>query len=264
MDSGRGGVWLPLLRALTEATSDWVVWKNVDSALHGTGDVDSAAPRRAWPIIVDRVGRWAQDQSLGPTIVCRHIPRTLNLLTLLPEAGALLQLEVKAGATFRGSVQFHAEDVLALSHLDDRGFRQLRPGAEGVLKLMNNGMMRGARVDQEGLEAKHVPALLGADPDGVRLMAARFGPARGALLTGVDAVLAGGWDRRAMATVEAWALAKALAQPHVVAERVWFRAVTKRRCPVLGVVYRADRRVQGDVSRWLDRAAASHRVMAPS
>lgn len=260
MQEERAELWLPLLRSLTENVPDWTVWKNADSALHGTGDVDSAAPRRAWPTLAREVRRWAGEHGIGPVILCAHIPRTLNLLTLAPDGASLLQLEVKAGATFRGSVQFHAADVLALSEIDDRGFRRLRPGAEGVLKLLNNGMSRGAVIDLEGLAAKDVAALLRCDPEGVAAMADRFGPARKPLLAGVAAVLAGGWDRRAMLQVEAWALMKSAAQPHVLAERVWFRAYRKRTCPVLQVVYRADRRVQGDIDVWLQQARRSHAV----
>jgi hypothetical protein len=258
----RTQLWLPLLRALTTATPDWTVWKNAESALTGTGDVDSAAPRPAWPTVVRTVHGWALEQQLGPTIVCRHIPRTLNLLTVAPDGRSLLQLEVKAGATFRGSLQFSARDVLGLSSLDELGFRRLRAGAEGVLKLLNNGMVRGAQPNWEGIRAKNVLALLAADPEGVAAMAQRFGPARDALLRGVTAVQHDTWDRRAMGTVEAWALAKSLVQPQVLAERAWFRAYRKRTDPVLQVVYRADRMVQDDVGAWLRDVARTHRLLS--
>ena len=260
MEQERAALWLPLLRALSDDVEDWTVWKNADSALYGIGDVDSAAPRQVWPQLARTVRRWALEQGIGPVILCAHIPRTLNLLTVAPDGASLLQLEVKGGATFRGSVQFHAEDVLALSLIDERGFRRLRDGAEGVLKLLNNGMSRGGTQDAEGLRAKNVAELLRSDPEGVAAMAQRFGPARGALLAGVDAVLDGSWNRPAMVQVEAWALAKAVVSPHVVAERAWFRAYRKRTCPVLQVVYRADRKVQGDVDAWLDEVRRSHAV----
>jgi hypothetical protein len=38
--------WLPLLRRLTEVSESWAVWKNVDRALVGQGDVDSIAIAR--------------------------------------------------------------------------------------------------------------------------------------------------------------------------------------------------------------------------
>lgn len=261
MNTQRAPLWLPLLRTLTGATDEWAVWKNADSALYGTGDVDSAAPRSVWHLLEQTVATWAHEQDLGPTVVCRHIPRTLNVLTLLPGTQSLLQLEVKAGATYRGSLQFSAADIVALSVLDERGFRRLRDGAEGVLKMLNNGGSWGGRPNWDGLRAKSVVELLQADPQGAAAMADRFGAARGRLLAAVAATSRGEWDRGAVAAVEAHALAKAVVQPHVVAERLWFRGVRKPSCPVLRTVYRNNRVIEGDVGAWFRRAERNHRVL---
>lgn len=262
MSTQRAPLWLPLLRTLTAATDQWAVWKNADSALYGTGDVDSAAGRAVWPLLEQAVGSWAAEQGLGPAVVCRHIPMTLNVLTLLTGTSSLLQLEVKAHATYRGSVQFTAADIVALSVLDERGFRRLRDGAEGVLKMLNNGSQWGGRPNWDGLRAKSVVELLQRDPEGAAAMADRFGAARGPLLAAVDATRRGQWDQRAVAAVEAHALAKAVVQPHVVAERLWFRGVRKPFCPVLRTVYRNNRVIAGDVAAWLVQAEREHRILA--
>ncbi len=252
---------MPLLRQLTERTPHWAVWKNADSALLGTGDVDSVAPRPAWGLIEGAFHDWARTGDLGPSFTCRHIPRTANHFVLLDGGPDLLQLEVKAGATFRGSVQFHAEDVLALTRLDDRGFRALRPGAEGLLKLVLNGMGRGGRPDWDGIAAKDVLELLEEDWAGAERMAGRLGRGGAAALRGARAALRGEWDRRSMLSVEAWAVAKAVVQPQVVAERVWFRAVRKPGCPVLRTVYRHGRRVPtNDPGGWLSLVAEDHQL----
>jgi hypothetical protein len=233
--------------------------------LLGTGDVDSVAARRAWPMIEREFHAWAQQRDLGPSFSCRHIPRTVNHFVLLSGGPDLLQLEVKAGATFRGSVQFHAVDVLALSQLDERGFRELRPGAEGLLKLVLNGMQRGGQPDWDGIADKHVLELLQSDWEGAERMAARLGPGGGAALRGAQAALAGDWDHRAMLELEGWAASKAVIQPHVIAERVWFRLVRKPRCPVLRTVYQHGRRVpDADPSGWLHEVAAQHPVRGGS
>jgi hypothetical protein len=258
--SERWDLWLPLLRGLTAATPHWAVWKNVDSALIGTGDVDSAAPKGVWPVIDRTFRTWAIERELGPVFACTHIPRTLNHFALLPGTTDLLQLEVKSGATYRGSVLFRAEDILALSMDDPRGFRRLRPGAEGVLKLLTNGARRGGRPDWDGLRDKDVVALLEEDPDGVAAMIDRLGPAGDAVRAAVGAVRDGGWDRRAMLRAEGWAVAKALVQPHVVAERTWFRAYRKRTCPVLKVVYRRGRSAPTDLDAWLRAVSEEHTI----
>jgi hypothetical protein len=257
----RAELWLPLLRRLTEQTPYWAVWKNADSALLGTGDVDSVAARRAWPMIEREFHAWAQQRDLGPSFSCRHIPRTVNHFVLPSGGPDLLQLEVKAGATFRGSVQFHAVDVLALSQIDERGFRELRPGAEGLLKLVLNGMHRGGRPDWDGIADKHVLELLESDWEGAERMAARLGPGAGAVLRAANAARRGDWDRRAMLELEAWAAAKSVVQPHVIAERVWFRLVRKPRCPVLRTVYQHGRRVpDADPMAWLRTVGEGHHV----
>ena len=85
----------------------------------------------------------------------------------------------------------------------------MRPGAEGLLKLVLNGSRWGGRPNFEGLRTKHVAELLDQDEEGARLCAPLFGPAAPAVLALADSVRAGGWDRTAMLKVEAQALFKA-------------------------------------------------------
>ena len=47
----RGELWLSLLRRLTAASATWLVWKNVESALTGQGDIDSAAAPADWDVL---------------------------------------------------------------------------------------------------------------------------------------------------------------------------------------------------------------------
>jgi len=44
----RRELWLDLLRRLTATSPTWLVWKNVESALDGEGDIDSAAAPADW------------------------------------------------------------------------------------------------------------------------------------------------------------------------------------------------------------------------
>lgn len=130
--------------------------------------------------------------------------------------------DAPARGTFRGSTLISAETLLPLSEIDARGFRRVRPGVEGVIKLCMNGVRKGGLPNWDALEVKRVAELLAADPDGVRLGAQLLGAARQALLAGAEAVVHGEWDRRAMATVEAWSLLRAVAEPEVPASRMWF------------------------------------------
>ncbi|HUP18961.1 MAG TPA: hypothetical protein VM778_03300 [Gemmatimonadota bacterium] len=263
MTVDRSALWIPLLQRVTREFPRWAVWKNVESALSGHGDVDSFAPPEDWPAIARTWRAWARESGLGPAIVCRHVPQGPHFVALEPGSPWLVQFDVKMLATFRGFGLMDVPELLELAEMDERGFRRIRPGAEGVLKLVYNGMRPGGRKDEAGLEAKRVVELLRSDPEGVRRGAELFGPARGAVQRAVDAVVAGNWSRSSLVAVEAWSLVRSLAEPQTSLGRLWFGQVTKKRCPILQVIRERDRRLPGDVDAWLEavRRAPGHTVL---
>jgi hypothetical protein len=263
MRQDRTDLWLGLLCRLTDRFPRWATWKNVDSAFAGTGDVDSLAPRSDWAAIGETFMEWAGECGFGPAIICPHVPQGPHFITFEPGATHIVQLDVKIRATFRGSTLVDAQHLLPLTMMDARGFRCVRPGADGVIRLCSNGIRLGGRADHEALAQKRVAGLLASDPEGVEAMAQLFGPARRAVQAGAKAVVEGGWDRRAMATVEAWALVRGLVEPHVIVSRLWFAQVPKRRCPVIRLIRESDRRVPDAAafSAWIDDVRQSHRVL---
>ncbi|MBW3660102.1 MAG: hypothetical protein KY397_00520 [Gemmatimonadetes bacterium] len=261
----RAALWLPLLRSVTERFPRWSVWKNVESALTGHGDVDSFAPASDWPGVERTWIEWLREHGLGPAVVCRHVPQGPHFVALDPASPYLIQFDVKLLATFRGCALMGVDELLAMSEMDALGFRRIRPGAEGVLKLVYNGMRAGGRKDPEGLATKNVVELLESDPTGVGQAAELFGVAGAAVRRAADAVVDGRWDRPSLMAVEAWAHARAIATPKVALGRVWFNRVSKKRCPVLQVIREHDRRLPEDRAAWLDRVARveSHRMILP-
>lgn len=256
----RTELWLPLLRELTDTYPGWAVWKNVSSAFAGTGDVDSFAPPSDWDAIEHTFSRWAARQGLGPMIVCRHIPQGPHFIALQEGSPYLVQLDVKVRGTFRGSTLIDAWQLSDFSEIDDLGFRRVRPGVEGVIKLLMNGTRKGGAPNHNGLRVKNVRDLLATDPEGVEAASVLLGPAAGALRRGAAAVLADGWDHRAMRTVDAWCLARSVAEPGVAASRVWFLKYRAPRCPVVALIRDHDRRVPDDRSAWLAEVARDHEV----
>ncbi|MFN2521436.1 MAG: hypothetical protein ABR525_10375 [Candidatus Limnocylindria bacterium] len=253
-----GALWLPLMRSLTAVTRSWLVWKNADAALAGIGDIDSAAMKAEWPEISTAFRAWAAEERLLPTTVCPHIPGGLNLLALPADSGSILELGVKETKVFRGSILFRTEDLLPLAELDARGFRRLRPGAEGVFKLVLNGARPGGRADEAGLAAKDVRRLLRLDPEGARLAAPLFGPAAPSALAAASAAAAGGWDRRAMMALETWAILRGPRHPRLLARRAWFRLRGSRSCPIVRALLGDHRRIPGDRPRWLAEVRREH------
>jgi hypothetical protein len=257
----RTGLWLTLLRELTETYPGWAVWKNVGSAFAGTGDVDSFAPPADWPGIERTFERWVASQpGLGPVIICRHIPQGPHFIALQEGSPYIVQLDVKIRGTFRGSTLIDAWELQRLSEMDPLGFRRVRPGVEGVIKLLMNGTAKGGRPNPEGLRVKRVAELLSEDPAGVDAGADLLGAAAGALRRGAAAVVDGRWDQPAMRRVEAWSLVRSVAEPGVAASRLWFLYYQAARCPVVSLIRDHDRRVPPDRDAWLREVASDHVV----
>ncbi|HET7232152.1 MAG TPA: hypothetical protein VFJ16_19250 [Longimicrobium sp.] len=256
----RTALWLPLLRRLTREVPGWVLWKNAESAFHGTGDIDAAAPEEDWPLVERIFCRWAAEAGAGPVVVCRHIPGGLNLVAVPPGGTHLLEMGVKCTRLWRGAPLFGHADLMAHARMDPRGFRRVRPGAEGVYKLLLNGMRRGGAPDWPALRDKDVPALLRADPVGARAAARRFGPFAPAAARLARAVAGDGWDRPSAAALELWAALRALRSPGVALARLRFRRAGGKRCPVLAALLAAHRRIPADRDAWLRDVARTHRV----
>jgi hypothetical protein len=253
----RRDLWLPLIRRLTEASSSWLVWKNVDSALDGEGDIDSAAAPADWDALEEQFLQWARELDLLPVALCRHIPGGRNLIAAPIGSNTFFELSIKHDKAFRGSTLFVLDDLLAMSEQDERGFRKLRPGAEGLLKLVLNGSKWFGRPDVEGLKSKHVRELLASDPEGVAIASHVFGRAGGAARELAQAVVDGHWNRRAMGMIEARALANGLRHPSVMARRAWFRLTAQQRCPVVYAIGHG-RIVAEPRDAWLADVARTH------
>ncbi len=256
----RSALWLPLIRTLTRDFPDWVIWKNADAALAGSGDIDSAAPARDWDAIVVAFRLWARDCGLGPVIECRHPPRTMFLAALTEDRRTFLELDVLGRKYFRGATLFRAEELLPLAAVDDRGFRVIRPAAQALILLLCNGLRWGGRPDFAGIQRRHVRTLLQTDLEGVGAAARSLHLPEKAVHTAVRSLLAGRWDRRAMLAIEAYTVGRSLLEPQVIANRIRFRAFSKTGCPLLRTIFFDDRTISGDPDAWLAAVREGHRV----
>src|SRR5438093_5925107 len=218
----RTDLWLALVRRLTEVCPKWTIWKNADAAFNGLGDIDSAAPMEDWETIVLEFRRWAASRALGPVIECRHPPKTMFLLTPDRSTSTLLELDVLGRKYFRGWTLFRAEDLANLSEIDVRGFRRLRPGSQGLILLLGNGLKWGGRPDLESLRKRHVRELLEQDPEGAREAAWAFRLPRRAVASAVRSLLAGEWAVGPMWRIEASAAMRAFGEPAILAKRARF------------------------------------------
>lgn len=257
---GRSGLLLPLFRALTELSTSSMVWKNADLALAGVGDVDWMAPQVVWPSIVAEVRRWADGAGLGPVIVCNHLPDGMFVIALNGH-DEFFQLDLRSRVSFRGATVFGAEDLVQMARMDPQGFRRLRPGAEGLLKLVLKGLTWGGRPRLGKLQSEGVLPLLEQDAAGVRDAAALFKPASTALISAAGSFSRGNWDQSAMLMVEVACSVKAMTQPGDALRRARFRAYGMKRCPVIQASVNGFRRPPAkDYTSWLGRVSECHQV----
>jgi hypothetical protein len=255
----RTSTWISLLRRLTDEQPSWLVLKHPESAFTGSGDVDAAAPRASWAAIESTFCSWAIEHDLGEVISCPHAPGWLHLVALDPLGGRFYELDLNERKVLLGSTFYRAEDLLPLATTDSRGFRRVRPGAEGLIKLIHNGTRRGGRTNPEGLRVKQVLELMAEDQAGVELASALFGRAANAIMRGARACLAGRWDRPSMIAVELRFLLRAPLEPRMVLWRLVFRR-RKVRCPVLRTVFLDRRQPPADPGLWIEAVRQNHRV----
>lgn len=247
--------WLPLLRRLTAREPDWFVWKNADAAISGSGDVDSAAPQRAWGGVTAEFCAWASATGAGPVVICTHAPGSLVAVACVgSDRRALAQVDVYQ----RMGRIAHADKISASAELDPRGFRRLRPGAEGLLLLLAVSRRPGRKPESPEALGR-IRSLLRSDPEGAEKAARAVGLGGSLALLGARAVAEGRWSVGAMAALELVYAQHAIVEPAQRLAWVRFRLRRESRCPVLEAL--ADgRRIRGDVDAWLRAVSSNHSV----
>ena len=249
---------LSLLTALTDSCPSWAIWKNIDSALSGAGDVDSLAEPREWPRIIDLFGKWAEAAGLRPIIVCRHLPGALFLVACDQASGRLTELDVYSHLVLRGTAYVVPEEARALTEVDPRGFRRLQPGAEALfLLLAKRPNSRGGQRDETD---ERIRELLASDPAGVARAATLFGRSAHAAILSADAAATGGRNRLAMARWRFGALARVARTPRLAGSRILFGLRRGSDCPVITALA-SDRRIPPEPETWLAEVKRSHTVI---
>jgi hypothetical protein len=169
-------------------------------------------------------------------------------------------LDLCADCYWRGAPLFSAEQVAPLMATDRRGFRYLRPGAEGVLLLLLNGIRRGGAADREAIENQLVRELIESDSEGVRAAATVLRVAQDECLTLVDSLRHGTWKRTSALRLELGAIARAVASPRNLASRAVFRAHAFRGCEIIRAT-RTGRNRPHNLASWLQQVSETHRVV---
>ncbi|MFN2490070.1 MAG: hypothetical protein ABR529_10090 [Actinomycetota bacterium] len=256
----RSALWLDLMRRVTQSCPRAAVHGHVAEGFAGEGDVDLLVPESEWAVLEREFDAWARRSLLGPVVACRHRAGVLILVALADEGAPFFELEARARRFFKGSTLYVAQDFGPVLETAPDGYRRVRAGAAGLLKLVPNGLARGGGLKWKGAKAERVGRLLAEDPDGVRVAAELFALPRGPLVAAADSMAHGGWDRRAVLVLQASAAARGVLELPTLVARARARLGPGGRCLVLETIGKHKRRVPGDRREWLRRAAVDHRV----
>lgn len=256
----RSAEWLGLLRRFAARSPRWAVHGDVTEGFTAEGDVDLIAAEGDWPAISEEFAAWRTESGLGPVVVCPHRPGVMVLVALPRNGGPFYELEVRARRHFKGSTLWTADRLAPLTEIAPEGYRRVRAGAAGVLKLLPNGLAGAGGPKWNAAKRDRVARRLAADREGVQAACCLFGLAARAAERGAEAVAAGGWSRRDMLVVEGWALLRSLGEWRTLWSRARFRTGRAGRCAVLEAVA-GGRRVPADEDAWLTAVAADHEVI---
>lgn len=258
------------MRTLTARHERLVVWKHLERALRGRGDIDAAAPEPDVAAIAADAAAIAPDTLHAQYVVrCPHVPdRFLQFFVQPSRLPQLFELDICFQPS-RGSARWADPVGLArLAAIESAGIRSLRPGAEAVVSIVLHGLSASGRNRLAGDEDDIVTRGLRIDLAGAREACAVLppAPARRHLHELVEALAAGRWDSR----LARWAflafVRSGLGSPDFGARRLAFRArlASGRVCTMVKVARYHGRRVPPDRLTWfLDQARAEgHEVQA--
>jgi hypothetical protein len=215
------------LREMSDRHRSLFVWKHLERALRGQGDVDAAAPAGDLANIladIDAIGQ----KTLGATHVirCHHVAdKSLHFFVQPDRLPQLFELDICTQPS-RGLAPWATPSrMLAMTVVTPEGIRRLRPGAEAVVSIVYHGLSSSGRARLQGDDLLLVNKGLAEDMVGVEQACLWLPPrpARRSLFALAAQLSQGRWERRtAQHTYIAFAAA-ALAHPAFTARRALFR-----------------------------------------
>jgi len=236
------------LREMTARHPGLLVWKHLQRALQGQGDVDAAAPARdAAAIRADAQAIAATTLAASHVILCDHIAdKKLHFFVQPDRLPHLFEFDVCCQPS-RGLAPWAGPDrMLPLATLSGEGIRRLRPGAEAVVSLVYHGLSPSGTTRPRGHEAALVDLGLAQDREGAERACATLPPrpARRPLAALVQQVSEGHWDRTLAQRAYAGFVVASCAHPRFSVRRLGLRAqlAAGREC-VMSVLARREGRL---------------------
>jgi hypothetical protein len=125
-----------LMKTIESDNPSFTIWKNLLTAMNGTGDVDAAVSRKNWMAIENEiVNHFASRTTNGFLIVCDHIPNTRIFAFVTKKYSKLIEIDVCDGTFVRFGIPIGSADLFyKYSEVRD-GFRVLGEPCEKVIKI---------------------------------------------------------------------------------------------------------------------------------
>lgn len=259
-----------ILRHLSTRHPGFLVWKHLDRALLGMGDVDAAVPAVDVRAIAAEAKAVAKDLLAATTVItCEHVADKHLLFFVQPQRlPQLFELDLCSQPSRGLAPWADPRRMAALTIMSPEGIRRLRPGAEAVVSLVYHGLSLRGGDRLLGSERDLVQKGLIEDEEGVLLSCHRLVPlpARGPVLELLRRLQHGSWDPSSAAQAQAGFVLSGLAHPRHTIRRAGFRVglATGRECVMSRLARRDGRRVgASDLDNLLFRArAGGHTVEA--
>jgi hypothetical protein len=226
-----------------------LVWKHLERALHGRGDVDAAAPASDLDAIRADVNAIARETLAATHVIrCDHVAdKSLHFFVQPSRLPQLFEFDICSQPSRGLAPWANPRHMLPLATMSSEGIRRLRPGAEAVVSLVYQGLSPAGTARLRGEDLRLVDRAFADDMVGAE-RACRTLPPRLAtqpLLALVAQVSQGRWDRRLAQRAFVGFVMGCFAHPRFTARRFGFRLrlAVGQECVMSRLARRQGRRV---------------------
>jgi hypothetical protein len=161
--------WMAIVPALS-ADPEFLVWKNLDRALKGQGDIDAACPAASREALTHLALESAREHTdYGVAVICDHLPSN-RLVAFGSEElfPSIAELHFCFQPFRRGTPWASPTSLLTQSIVDPTGIRRTRPAAEALVTLVTKGLSASGLDLLRDDERTSVRAELRSDFDGIK------------------------------------------------------------------------------------------------
>lgn len=254
--------WIPLISDLSAEHADWTVWKHVESALSGDGDIDAAAPFASWAAVTTSLASIAASRTDATHLTwCDHVPDVRLHFLVSPSSWPILrEVDVASSCSKLGVRWAHAEDLVALSVLTADGYRAVRPGAQALVEAVLYGIDRFGAYRPSETSAARIDLGVAADAEGAQLSADRLVPPGMRLATRKVAkdLTRGRRPAASAKLLAASALVRSACVPEPALRRVAFR--TRPKCALFELAM-SGRRSNSRIGEFLEDLEGNHELV---